>query len=174
MESSQSPRKVFPKAVVLHSRVFMSQSDEGSTLFVSFIMLHTLFPSFVSVDGISAFVSRDMILRTPLTTADRGDARGLSPSPRFSPSEPHQRSRPGSTCSSEGGHSSTSKHVFKEIRWNCWDVSRKAETFYTIKFDKKICEAARISTIISVLPLCPLTCLPPDVLCFTSSFFVLY
>lgn len=112
MQSSQSPRKVFPKAVVLHSRVFMSQNDEGSTLFVSFIMLHTLFPSFLSVYGISAFVSRDMIVRTPLTTADRGDARGLSPSPRFSPSEPHRSSRPGSTSSSEGGHSSTSKHIF--------------------------------------------------------------
>eukprot|EP00066_Takifugu_rubripes_P024011 XP_011613277.1 PREDICTED: lisH domain-containing protein ARMC9 isoform X2 [Takifugu rubripes] len=65
---------------------------------------------FESVDGISAFVSRDMIIRTPLTTADRGDARGLSPSPRFSPSEPHRSSRPGSTSSSEGGHSSTSSY----------------------------------------------------------------
>lgn len=76
--------------------------------------LYSPFLFVVSVDGISAFVSRDMILRTPLTTANRGDAllnQGPSSSPRFSPSEPHRSSRPGSVSSSEGGRSSTSRCI---------------------------------------------------------------
>lgn len=77
---------------------------------------YSFLPSFVvSVDDISAFVSRDMILRTPLTTDNRGDAhlrQGPRSPPLFSPSEPHRRSRPGSVSSSEGGRSSTSKSHF--------------------------------------------------------------
>lgn len=114
-------------------------------------------PSFVgSVDGISAFVSRDMILRTPLTTANRGDPhprQGPSSPPLFSPSEPHRSSRPGSVSSSEGGRSST---YISFYRWTPLEVvGRKTKNFYTIKVIPEIpgfssmtkhSETARIST----------------------------
>lgn len=142
----------------------MGHNEERSTIFVSFWMAHSLslLLLLVLMASLHLWVTTWSPVRlSRLTTGETLKAQAHLP---YFPRQSHigaAGQAPWAPLKEDARVQVSIVHFSREVCWN-WVVGRKTETFYIIKVWQST--QARMSTFISIISLCPLTCLPSDVL----------